>query len=99
MQVEDHEGYIATDKWTRWLPEYDEYSYQAKVVLCKTALRYWGDNLSHATRRRMAVKTSIAKDRWDKRERWCQANVWRWRNTLREAMIGEGMLYGEKVPF
>ncbi len=99
MQVEDPAGYKDTDKWTRWLPEYDTQTYSSKVVLCKTAISYWYAQRYIASGSTAHVKTDIAKKRWSDRWHWSNANLNRWQNSLTDCMIQEGVLKRETVPF
>lgn len=99
MQQQKHAGQQGTDLHTRWLPGYDKLSYQAQVQICKQAVAYWATQLNVAERRNSKVKTDIAKKRHSDRMGWCTANIRRWRNSLRQCMIAEGVLTQDVVPF
>lgn len=99
MQVEDHAGYLPTDVWVRWLPAYEALTYNELRLLCRKATQHWMKQQRHAEDRHRAVKTDIARKRWHTRAEWCRANVSRWQNSLRDAMIHRGKLTRETVPF
>lgn len=98
MQVEDHAGYRDTDKWTRWLPEYETQTYSSKVKLCKNAIAYWYAKGYLARMALGRVKTDIARKRWNDRIDWTRANTRRWQNTLQECMEKEGVVNRPIVP-
>jgi len=99
MQVEDHAGHRTEDVFTRWLPKYDEMSYQEKVLMCKRAIDVWQVQALKAERRIPKTRSDITRRKHSERAAWCHANVSRWRNSLRECMIAEGVLKRDTVPF
>jgi len=99
MQAEYRPGQGTDDVYTRWLPKYDKLTYEEKVLLCKRAIDHWGKQALKAEKTLGKTRSDITRKKRSERAAWCHQNISRWRNSLRECMISQGVLKRDTVPF